>query len=396
MPYDLIIIGGGLAGSTLGILMARAGASVLILERERQHRDRIRGEGLHPWGVIEARSTGLLDLLVDRCGHETPTLVRYADGLPASTRNLTETTPSHDAMLTWYHPEMQEVLNDLARQAGATMLRSAHVVDVCPGNPPSVVFTHDGETHQLTARLVVGADGRRSKVRSLVGFETRRDPNCLLMAGVLVSGLSTDESVSQIFATSESAWATQFIPLGRGRHRVYFVSGDRQRHTPIGGRTGIASFFGYVLDSGVPGEWLDCLSIDGPLASFEGASWWVEHPCRDGIALIGDAAAAADPCFGSGQGLSLRDARVLSERLLACPDWDEAANTYAREHSVYFHSLHRLEQWMAEAFYSVDPKLQHVREHAGAAYERGDAPDLNGKGPDQPSDDAARMRFLGY
>jgi hypothetical protein len=51
---------------------------------------------------------------------------------------------------------------------------------------------------------------------------------------------------------------------------------------------------------------------------------------------------------------------------------------------------------MAEAFYSVDPKLQHVREHAGAAYERGDAPDLNGKGPDQPSDDAARMRFLGY
>jgi flavin-dependent dehydrogenase len=74
MPCDLIVVGGGLAGSTLGILMARAGASVLILEREKQHRDRIRGEGIHPWGVIEARAVGLLDVLLERCGHQSPIL----------------------------------------------------------------------------------------------------------------------------------------------------------------------------------------------------------------------------------------------------------------------------------------------------------------------------------
>lgn len=367
MPYDLIIVGGGLAGSTLGVLMARAGASVLILEREQRHRDRIRGEGVHPWGVIEARAVGLLDVLLDRCGHQSPILTWCRDGEPARSRDLVETTPSHDAMLPYFHPDMQHILNECAQAAGAQLLRSAHVTEVSPGDPPSVVFTHDGGTHHLTARLLVGADGRRSKVRSLAGFETQRDANHLLMAGVLVSGLTTDERESRIYSRTEAAWMTQFIPLGQGRHRAYFVSGDRQRHTPIGGRAGIASFYEYALDSGVPTGWLDALRIDGPLAS-----------------------------FGSGQSLSLRDARVLSERLLANDDWDEAARQYAVEHDAYFGRPHTLEHWMALIAFSVDPALQQVKEHAAGARERGDMPDINGKGPDQPADDAARLRFLCY
>jgi menaquinone-9 beta-reductase len=396
MPYDLIIAGGGIAGSTLGILMARAGASVLILEREKRHRDRIRGEGLHPWGVAEARAVGILDTLLERCGHLVPTLTRHSNGVPASSRDLVATTSSGDAMLTYFHPEMQVSLNELACEAGAEVLRWAHVVDVRPGDPPCVVFTHDGRTHRLMARLVVGADGRRSKVRGLAGFETRRDPDRLLMAGVLVSGLSTDESVSHIFSRDDLPWMTQFIPLGRGRHRLYFVSGDRERHAPVGGRAGIAPLFDYARDCSVPSGWLDCLSIDGPLATFEGASWWVDCPYRDGVVLIGDAAAAPDPSFGSGQGMALRDARVLSERLVACPDWDDAARRYAMEHDAYFARLHVLEQWMTEANYSVGPETRQVREQAEAAWARGDAPDLNGRGPDQPADDAARLRFLGY
>jgi flavin-dependent dehydrogenase len=41
MQYDLIIVGGGLAGSSLAIAMTQAGARVLILEREPQFRDRV-------------------------------------------------------------------------------------------------------------------------------------------------------------------------------------------------------------------------------------------------------------------------------------------------------------------------------------------------------------------
>ena len=48
--YDLVIIGGGIAGSSLACSMAKAGARVLLLECEIEFRDRVRGEILCPWG----------------------------------------------------------------------------------------------------------------------------------------------------------------------------------------------------------------------------------------------------------------------------------------------------------------------------------------------------------
>ena len=51
--YDLAIIGGGLGGATLGLAMAQSGARVVIIEREAQFRDRVRGEGIFPWGCVE-------------------------------------------------------------------------------------------------------------------------------------------------------------------------------------------------------------------------------------------------------------------------------------------------------------------------------------------------------
>ena len=57
--YDLIVVGGGLGGAALAKAMAERGARVLVIERERQFRDRVRGEGIFPWGVIELRRLGL-------------------------------------------------------------------------------------------------------------------------------------------------------------------------------------------------------------------------------------------------------------------------------------------------------------------------------------------------
>ena len=53
--YDIITVGGGLGGSSLAKAMAERGAQVLVLERERQFKDRVRGEQIHPWGVAEMR-----------------------------------------------------------------------------------------------------------------------------------------------------------------------------------------------------------------------------------------------------------------------------------------------------------------------------------------------------
>ncbi len=56
--YDLITIGGGIAASALAKAMAERGAKVLLLERELNFKDRVRGEGLVCWGGGEARELG--------------------------------------------------------------------------------------------------------------------------------------------------------------------------------------------------------------------------------------------------------------------------------------------------------------------------------------------------
>ena len=61
--YDIITIGGGLGGSTLAKAMAEHGARVLVLEREQQFKDRVRGEIMAPWGVAETQALGLYETL---------------------------------------------------------------------------------------------------------------------------------------------------------------------------------------------------------------------------------------------------------------------------------------------------------------------------------------------
>jgi flavin-dependent dehydrogenase len=57
--YDIIAIGGGLAGASFAKVMAESGARTLVLERETRFRDRLRGEALFPWGAAELEKLGL-------------------------------------------------------------------------------------------------------------------------------------------------------------------------------------------------------------------------------------------------------------------------------------------------------------------------------------------------
>jgi 2-polyprenyl-6-methoxyphenol hydroxylase-like FAD-dependent oxidoreductase len=77
MNYDAITVGGGLAGSTFAAALARAGHKVLILERELQFKDRVRGENMLPWGVAAARRLGLVDVLLEAGGHQPRFWITY-------------------------------------------------------------------------------------------------------------------------------------------------------------------------------------------------------------------------------------------------------------------------------------------------------------------------------
>src|SRR5689334_14043977 len=102
MDFDVITIGGGLGGSTLASTVGRSGRRVLVLEREKEFKDRVRGENMLPWGVAAARRLGVVDDLVAAGGHQAPFFNVYVMGTQTEHRPFPMTTPSGEASLNMY------------------------------------------------------------------------------------------------------------------------------------------------------------------------------------------------------------------------------------------------------------------------------------------------------
>jgi 2-polyprenyl-6-methoxyphenol hydroxylase-like FAD-dependent oxidoreductase len=135
----------------------------------------------------------------------------------------------------------------------------------------------------------------------------------------------------------------------------------------------------------------------GPLASFDMTETWVDHPYRDGLAMIGDAAGASDPSWGQGLSLTLRDARVLAENLLSGDDWPAAANNYASAHDGYFNTERIVGQWVFDLLFQQGFGADQRRERALPllAAEPDRFPDHFFSGPELPCDENVRKRFFG-
>jgi menaquinone-9 beta-reductase len=397
MRFDAITVGGGLAGSTLATELARAGHKVLVLERETRFKDRVRGENMLPWGVAAARRLGLVDELRAAGGHQPTSWITYMFGTPVINRDLHATTPHGEVSLNIYHPAMQEALLERASASGVEVKRGATVinVDAGPGRDPTVTFVHEGTQRTIEARLIVGADGRASQVRGWGGFDVQRNPDMLTIAGTLLQGTDVpDDAVHLAFG---AGCATLLAPLGERRARAYFVYPGVAGRRGLSGKEKVQEFIQLCKGTGAPESWFAGAESIGPLAEFEGADRWVESPARNGVALIGDAAASSDPSWGCGLSLALLDVEHLANALRASDDWNSALDQYAKEHDEYYSALRRILGWMTELTWTPGPEADERR---GRVFPRMIAdprgfPDAIGAGPFGPNDEQARRLVLG-
>jgi 2-polyprenyl-6-methoxyphenol hydroxylase-like FAD-dependent oxidoreductase len=394
--YDIITVGGGLGGAALARSMAERGAHVLVVERETKFKDRVRGEGMTTWGCGEARELGIYDLLTASCGHETPWWDNYVGPMQVSHRDVASTTPHGLPTLAFYHPEMQRALLDAAEAAGAEVRRGAKVTGVTPGTGPRVTVENaDGTREELSARLVVGADGRGSLVRKWAGLSTRQDAERNLVSGLLFENSAAPQDTVRFVNDFAAGRAAIIFPQGGTRVRAYVMSpaSDGRR---LQGEKDVEAFVDASIAIGMPREYFDGARAAGPLATFDGADCWVEHPYRDGVALIGDAASSSDPSWGQGLSLTVRDARVLRDALLSSDDWDAAGHAYAEEHDRYYGVLHTVEDWCTQFFYETGPEADARRARAFPliAKDRTRMPDTFLSGPDHPADDMMRQKFF--
>jgi 2-polyprenyl-6-methoxyphenol hydroxylase-like FAD-dependent oxidoreductase len=325
VQYDVVIVGGGIAGSALGAVLATAGLDVLVLERQRIYRDKVRGEYMHPWGVAEMLRLGLEEALLAAGGGYSPSLVSYSvDVDPADARAggipLSMLLPGVAGSLCVGHPEASEALNALAALRGAAVVRGVGDLEVITGSSPVVRYEADGELVEVGCRLVVGADGRQSTVRRALGIELETAQSTATLGGMLVRADWTDDAS---FVGSEGDQYYLGFPRPNGYVRLYRAC------TPSDATAGPdraqRMLDAFRLSSLPDSDRLAAAEPAGPCSFYVGSDSWTARPLADGAVLVGDAAGWSDPIIGEGLSVAMRDARSVADVLLGGDDWSADA-----------------------------------------------------------------------
>jgi 2-polyprenyl-6-methoxyphenol hydroxylase-like FAD-dependent oxidoreductase len=318
---DVVIAGGGIAGSALAAVLARGNVQVAVLERDLAPVDRVRGETLAPWGVIELRRLGLYDALVGGGGVFTTLSVPHDETLPGEqalpfATRFTDVVPEVPGILCMSHPAMCRVLAAEAEAAGAVFLRGVTDIAVTAGAPPHIGFSHGGQRLTWTPRLIVGADGRSSPIRHQLGFTVHADPPHNLIGGMLVEGVPDWPQDTHSTGT-EGRTHFLVVPLGGDRVRLYLAYdfADKAAFAGAARRQALIDTFGGLAC--VPQAGLIAAGRPvGPFNAFSNEDHWIDDPTAPGVALAGDAAGHNDPIIGQGLAIALRDVRLLSEIIL--------------------------------------------------------------------------------
>jgi menaquinone-9 beta-reductase len=345
---DVVVVGGGIAGGSLAVALAREGLGVIVLEPTLEHPDRVQGENLMPWGVKEARILGVERVLIDAGAKVAAKWRQFAEGTGEPDElDMSKMVDGIPGTLKLHHPEACEALLASASVHGANVVRGVRIFRVSPGRPAEVCYDC-GKERTVSAPLVVGADGRVSTVRRQAGIVVQRQQPVCLSSGLLVDGLQEVPDDFDVMALERDLLLALFH-LGDGRARVYLFHGLSGRRR-FAGRDAAQRFLDACDLSCLPwGRAIASGEVAGPCATYPGDDTWTEAPYAEGTVLIGDAAGYNDPVLGQGLAIALRDVRIVRDLVLAGARSSKDFAPYAQERSQRMRCLRLMADIIAVA-----------------------------------------------
>lgn len=392
---DIAIVGGGIAATSLAIIMQRAGWTTAVVEREPVYKDRVRGEACHPWGVRELVELGLMPLVKQSGGLELPVWTRYVDREVESAFRWDEVSPCAQPEIGFSHHTLEETLLRAAGEAGAMVFRPARASIARQRDGWLLHIEHGDTATDIRTRFLVAADGKNSATRKLWGAETITDPPHHSMGGILVEGIDLPLD-SAYMGRFEDGFSMMF-PQGDNRWRIYLVGPTTMANTYTGPDR-IERFL-HACAQSVPDGAFENVTPAGPLAFFPNSHIGTTRIDGPNAVAIGDAAGAADPSQGHGMSLVWRDVRELRDLLLT-HELEDVPAAFAAKRRAYEHVLRTHAAWVAPLITGNEPEELALRDQVDIAREADQTAlgyaGIFANGPDGlPTDEHARAEFFG-
>ena len=367
--YDCIVVGGGPAGAATAALVADAGHSVLLLEREEMPRFHV-GESLMPETYWIFERLGVLEKM-QRSKFVKKFSVQFVTGSGKESQPFffKEHDP-RECSQTWQveRADFDNMLFENAREKGADCFDKTRVMDPLMKNGRAIgvrLQTATGDLREIRSRVVVDATGQSALLASRMGIK-QVDPN-LKKAAIWTYYKGAHREPDEhggatiiLHTQSKEAWFW-YIPL----------SGDV---TSIG----LVSDNDYLLKGrGKPcevfeEELVNCPALLGRLNNaqlvdkFHVAkefSYKTTQHAGDGWVLVGDAFGFIDPIYSSGVYFALKSGEMAADAII---DGLQNDNLTAKQLGGWTDDFKAGTKWvrkLVDAYYTNDFSFGHFMKH---------------------------------
>jgi 2-polyprenyl-6-methoxyphenol hydroxylase-like FAD-dependent oxidoreductase len=314
MKFDALIVGARCAGAATALLLGRAGARVLLVDKGMYGTDTLSTHALMRGAVLQLHRWGVLPAIV---AAGTPP-VRSTTFIYGE-RDITVPIEPRYGVGALYAPRralLDRVLVDAARSSGVDVRYGVRIDDVITdglGQVRGVTAVADGTRHRIEADIVIGADGLHSTIAKRVGatrvLEGRHATGVLysywkglpvdgyrwwFRAGASLGAIPTNSGATCLFAS---------VPSARFRDELHGDASLAYRR--------LIREVSPTLDARLHGA-----SRVEPVRGFGGHVGFIKRSTGPGWALVGDAGYFKDPLTAHGISDALRDAELLARAIM--------------------------------------------------------------------------------
>ena len=320
--FDCVVIGAGPAGCTTAALVAEAGLSTLLVEREKVPRFHV-GESLMPETYWTLERLGVLEKM-DDLGFVAKTGVQFVG------RSGRESQPfffrDHDpreCSTTWHveRGRFDKMLFDTAAQRGAdcrdqTRVNSLELNDESPHTVS--IKNKDGQRQDITAKVVVDGSGQSALIASRLGLREFNKRLRKASIWTYYKGAARCEDpermTTTILHTSDRRAWFWYIPLADDIVSIGVV-GDNEYL--LKGRGTPAEIFAEELEKCEVVQ--QRIGNSEPIGEFHTAkefSYWSKQHAGPGWVLVGDAFGFIDPVYSSGVFLAFKSGELAADAII--------------------------------------------------------------------------------